>query len=175
MDELGGNSETVCFWSISIRYRNWELRTGSIKELAAIFAAFDRPIYQQLVPRHIHELLLMPSHILHHLQRGSFSVRLSKSEWHGVAIDECHEMCINKDAKLAVVHPSKHRMEFLSNYMHFRSACVECVKRQIFPEREVNKQDFSHPVVNMDRKREENILRMVQVIKSKGMISLTGL
>ena len=100
---------------------------------------------------------------------------LSKSEWHGVAIDECHEMCINKDAKLAVVHPSKHRMEFLSNYMHFRSACVECVKRQIFPEREVNKQDFSHPVVNMDRKREENILRMVQVIKSKGMISLTGL
>ena len=48
---------------LSIRYRNWELRTGSIKELAAIFAAFDRPIYQQLVPHHIHELLLMPSHI----------------------------------------------------------------------------------------------------------------
>lgn len=126
MDALVIKSKTVRFWSrflhvdclayiglfLSIHYRNWELRTGSIKELAAIFAAFDRPIYQQLVPRHIHELLLMPSHIPHHLQRGSFSVRLSGSEWHGIAIDECHEMCINKDAKLAVAHPSKHRMEF---------------------------------------------------------------
>ena len=189
IDALVIKSEIVRFWSrflhvdclayiglfLSIRYRNWELRTGSINELAAIFAAFDRPIYQKLVPRHIHELLLMPSYILHHLQRGSFSARLSGSEWHGIAIDECHEMCINKDAKLAVVHPSKHRMEFLSNYLHFRSACVECVKRQIFPEREVNKQEFSHSVMGMDRKREENILRMVQVINSKEMLSLTGL
>ena len=62
-------------------------------------------------------------------QRGSFSVRLSES---GVAsIDECQEMRINKEAKLAVVHPS--RMEFLSNYMCFHSACVESLKKQIFP------------------------------------------
>ena len=71
---------------ISLRYRKW------VKKLGAIFAAFDRPIYQELIPRHIKDLLTIPEHILHHLQRGSFSVRLSTTEWHGVAIDECHEM-----------------------------------------------------------------------------------
>jgi hypothetical protein len=70
----------------------------------------------------------MPSGVLHHLQKGSFSVRLSPTEWHGVALDRCHEMRINKDAKLAVIHPSKHKMEFLSNYMCFRSSYVENFK-----------------------------------------------
>ena len=189
MDTLCRESDTVRFWYrfvstdclayiglfLSIRYRNWELRTGSIKELAAIFAAFDRPTYQQLIPRHIHELLLMPPHILHHLQSGSFSVRLSESEWHGVAIDECHEMRINKDAKMAVVHPSKHRMEFLSNYMCFRSACVESLKKQIFPETVMNRQPFSHTLTSTDKKREVNVERMVQAIESKDITSLTGL
>ena len=87
----------------SLRYRNWDLRTGSLKLLAAVFAGFDRPIYQELIPRHIKDLLTMPSSVLHHLRKGGFSVRLSASEWHGVGLDECHEMKINKDAK----HPSK--------------------------------------------------------------------
>lgn len=77
----------------------------------------------------------MPPTVLHHLHKGSFSVRPSPTEWHGVGIDECHEMKINKDDKLAVVHPSKQRMEFLSNYMSFRAACIDNLKKQIFPER----------------------------------------
>ena len=36
--------------------------------------------------------------VLHHLKKGSFSVRLTPTEWHAVALDECHEMRINKDA-----------------------------------------------------------------------------
>ena len=58
MESLAQQHETVRFWYqfvsvdcfayialfISIRYRNWELRTGSLKLLAAIFSAFDRPI-----------------------------------------------------------------------------------------------------------------------------------
>ena len=100
-----------CFAYISLfiatRYRNWELRVGSIKQLAAIFSAYDRPLYQKLVPKHIHDILSLPEFILHHLRKGIFSVRLSSTQWHAVAVDECHEMCINKDTKMAVVRPSK--------------------------------------------------------------------
>lgn len=121
---------------IALRYHNWDLRMGSLKMLVPVFSAFDRPIYQELIPRHLHDVLTMPSNVLHHLQKGSFSVRFSPSEWKGTAVDEAHEMKINKDAKLAVVHPSKQRMSFLSNYLSFRAKCVENITEQIFPERE---------------------------------------
>ena len=46
-------------------------------------------------------------------------MRLSSTDWHGVALDECHEM-VNKDAKLAVVHSTPDKMQFTSNYLPFR-------------------------------------------------------
>ena len=42
-----------------------------------------------------------------------------------MALDECHKMCINKNCKIAVIWPSKDRMELLSNYLPFRSACLK--------------------------------------------------
>lgn len=157
MKDLSQKYETVRFWYqyvstdcfayiglfLSLRYRNWELRNGSLKLMAAVFSAFDRPIYQEIIPQHLKDLLTMPSCVLHHLRKGSFSVRLSPSEWHGVALDECHEMCINKDAKMAVIHPSTHKMNFLSNYLAFRSSCVHNLKRHLFPERD-SQQDRLH-------------------------------
>ena len=84
-------------------------------------------------------------------------------------------MKINKNAKLAVVHPSKHKMEFLSNYIMFRSACVENLKKQIFPEREVSTQAFSHCQTSTDKKRDANIWNMLEAINSKDMLELNGL
>ena len=168
MENLSKQRDTVRFWYqfiavdcfayyalfLALRYRNWELRMGSIKVLAATFSAFDRPIYQELIPHHLKDILTMPPNVLHHLRKGGFSVRLSPTEWHGVALDECHEMKINKDAKLAVVHPSKHKMEFLSNYMSFRAACVDNLAKQIFPERGQHTNMFSHIPTSKDRKRD---------------------
>ena len=92
--------------------------------LAPVFSAFDRPIYQSLIPRHIFDVLSLPDCVRKHLQQGCFSVRFSSSEWHGVALDECHEMKINKDAKMAVTRPSVHKMEHISNHLQFQAACV---------------------------------------------------
>ena len=71
--------------------------------------------------------------VLIHLQNGGFSARLTATKWHGVAIEECHEMQINKDAKLAVVRPSQQRTEYLSDYLPYRSACIKNLKQQLFP------------------------------------------
>ena len=91
MDRLSQKQDTIRFWYqfvstdilaylglfVGLRYRNWDLRTGSIKQLAAIFSAFDRPVYQRLIPTHIHDLLTLPKPLLEHLQQGCFSVRLT--------------------------------------------------------------------------------------------------
>ena len=79
--------------------------------MAAVFSAFDRPIYQRLVPQHLADLLYFPAPILQHLQKGAISVRLTKSKGLAVGLDEAHEMKINKDAKFSVVRPSKELME----------------------------------------------------------------
>ena len=189
MENLAQQHDTVKFWYqfitadcfsyialfIALRYRNWELRVGSLKLLAATFSAFDRPIYQELIPRHLKDVLTMPPNILHHLRKGSFSVRLSPTEFHGVALDECHEMKINKDAKLAVIHPSKHKMEFLSNYLSFRAACVDNLKKQVLPECARRACTFSHSPTSRDVKRDINIQYMLDAILSENMLSVSGL
>ena len=66
IDDLASQQDMIKFWHqfvfvdcfayialfTGIRYRNWELRVGSIKQLAAVFSAYDRPTYQKLVPQH---------------------------------------------------------------------------------------------------------------------------
>ncbi len=123
MSDKAKEQDTIRFWLqfvtvdifsyialyTGIRTRNWQLRTGSLKLMASVFSAFDRPIYQRLIPQHLKDLAQMPPRVLQHLQDGGFSVRLTSTEWHAVALDECHEMKVNKDAKLAVVRPSERR------------------------------------------------------------------
>ena len=96
----------------------------------------------------------MPPGILHHLKNGSFSVRLSPMEWDAVALDG-------------------HKMEFMSNYLPFRSSCVENLKKQIFPEREIhaNRVGFSHTPTNKEKRRDANIRSMLDAVLSKEMKS----
>ena len=63
--------------------------------MAAIFAAFDCPTYQQLIPRHLYDLATLPQFLLAHLEQGAFIVRLLPSDSKAVTLDDCHEMCIN--------------------------------------------------------------------------------
>ena len=100
MGELSHKQDTIHFWYqfvtvdimayfglfIAIRYRNWDLRNSSIKPLAPVFSAFDRPIYQSLIPRHIFDVLSLPDCVRKHLQQGCVSVRLSGTEWHFMSV-----------------------------------------------------------------------------------------
>ena len=109
---------------------------AALKKQTPIFTAFDRNIYQRLIPQHLADVLSLPEPVLRHLQNGSFSVRFNSTEWHAVALDECHEMKINRDAKLAIVRPSKERMTFLSQYMGFQANCVRNLTSQLFQKKQ---------------------------------------
>ena len=52
----------LCLY-FSMRGGLWNLRFGGIKTLAPLFAAFDRPHYQRLIPNHLHDLLHLPTEI----------------------------------------------------------------------------------------------------------------
>lgn len=114
-------------------------------------------------------MISLPKTLLDHLQRGCFSVRLTPTEWQGIALDECHEMMINKDAKRAVVCPGLHKMEHLSNHLSFRAACINNLSEQLFPERKERTITFSHRPTSKDKKAETNIQRMLDAVSCHGM------
>ena len=121
METLSQSQDTIRFWFQfvtvnilayfglfnAIRYRNWHLHNGSIKLLAAVFSAFDRPIYQTLIPCHIFDILSLPESVLQHLQR----------KWP------------------SFVPCSGHKMEHLLNHLSFRASCMNNFRQQLFPER----------------------------------------
>ena len=156
--DLSEKQDTIKFWYnftrydcfayislyIGIRYQNWQLRTGSLKTMAAVFEALDRPIYQRLVPQHLKDLAKLPDCLLRHLMKGGFSVRLTPSQSHDVALDECHEMKINKDAKLAVIRPNEFKMVHTSHYLQFRADSINNFRREIFQRNIKNSKIFTY-------------------------------
>ena len=171
LDGLAIKQDTVKFWYdflfkdcspyialfVSLRYRNWDLRTGSLKELVAV----------SLIPNHLNDLALFPDYLTEHFKQGIFSIRLSQKEWCGVALDECHEMKINKDAKLAVIRPAPERMTSIANYLPFRAQSVNNLLAQILPQ--TKKNTTCYTVTTRDRATTEHVKTMLTVINCKGM------
>ena len=83
-------------------------------------------------------------------------------------------MKINKDAKLAVVRPSAHKMEHLSNHLPFRAACINNLTEQLFPEKKDHTTKFSHRPTSKDKEAETNIQRMLDAIAAHGMFHSEG-
>ena len=64
---------------ISIRGGMWNLRLYGVKQVAPLFAAFDRPHYQKLIPCHLHEVLSMPSEVISKFENGAFVCPLEQA------------------------------------------------------------------------------------------------
>lgn len=181
MNDLCKSQKTCQFWHdyltmnsliymalfIAIRNADWMLRMAAIKSMAAVFCAFDRPIYQNLIPRHLADLLCFPMPVIQHLKKGAFTVHLTEGSGHAVGLDEAHEMKINKDAKFAAVRPSPEMMEKISNFMPFRTKCLNNLKHHLGMEKQPVK---SLPMAtSQDRTANANIQVMIDLMEESHM------
>lgn len=90
---------------LSIQSGDWDLRVASIESMAAVFTAFDHLTYQKVISQHLEDIATMPAPIIAMFRQGAFVVNVTGRPWHSVAIDESHEMLINKDCKTSIIHP----------------------------------------------------------------------
>lgn len=103
---------------IAIRTSDWELRMSSLKRVVPLFCAYDRPCYQRLIPNHIACVHNYPAEIIDSFKKGGFTVKVKGGIGHAVAIDEAHEMLINRDMKMAVARPTTPYLKKTTHFFH---------------------------------------------------------
>ena len=55
------------------------------------------------------------------------------TKMHAVALDEAHEMLVNKDIKTSVVRPSREYLNRVMYYYPIRAKCCKQLKEQVSP------------------------------------------
>ena len=119
---------------LALRSGNWNLRVACMKMMAPIFCAYDHMTNKRLICSHIADLLTLQQPIQSSFSEGGFVVSCKGRPWHSVAVDETHEMCINKSCKTSIVHPIQDYIHRIANYIPYRNKCLENLKNQLFPE-----------------------------------------
>ena len=118
---------------LAIRGGLWDLRMASLKEMCPLFTAFDRLNYLKILPNHFGEVLTMPEHIRHCFQQGGFVCNIKGNKFCAVALDEAHEMLVNKDIKTTVVRPSQEYLNRIMYYYPIRAKACKVLNDQLFP------------------------------------------
>ena len=154
----------------AIRSGNWNLRLASIKTMAPVFSAFDRPTYRKVIPQHLADCILLPADIRHCFELGGFSASITGRPWHLVALDELHEMLINKDCKDAVIHPTKEFISRQSLYFPFRSAVLHNIKEQVQLSSESDYNSSEAATTNRNLKASENAEAMKKCISANNVL-----
>lgn len=161
---------------LAIRSGDWDLRLASVKAMAPVFTAFDHQTYQKLISMHLDDLLSMPPEIRAMFKQGAFVVSICGRPWHSVAIDECHEMMINKDCKMSIVRPLPDSISRIVNYMAYRSRTMENLRQQVLHQEEDKKKSaIISPFSSKpnDAKCELNICEQMKRIEKSGIFEIT--
>ena len=159
---------------LAIRSGNWELRNASIKQMTPLFTSYDHFTYRKLIAQHLADMITFPEAVLSELEQGSFVVSILGREWHSVAMDEAHEMLINKACKTSIVHPNGDYIARIAKYLPYRAKCLENLKRQLsFGDELVSPIHDLYTVKPCDKKSEANIQLQTNVVKAKKLFEIT--
>ena len=156
---------------LAVRCHKWKLRVSSLKQMAPLFSAYDRIHYQRLIPHHLADLKTFPSKILDCFEAGAFSVSLTGVKGHSTALDEAHEMCINKDMKAAVARPTKAYLQKTSLFLRYRIAAHKHLLEQVYlPSDHTDETD--QPLLTTNKKMNENFSSMLKTIQQFNLLPL---
>lgn len=184
LKEMADSDDTWKFWIqfvfhdalgyvglfLAVRSGNWHLRTACMKLMAPVFTVFDHSTYETQISQHLADLLCMPPTILTMFEQGAFVVSICATEWHSVAIDEAHEMLINKECKTSIVRPSRDYINRIAHYIPYRTKALQNLKQQLFPE-QVREETIQSPFSskNSDYKFIQNVQVQMNLIDSHNL------
>ena len=131
--------------------------------------------YQKLLSQHLADIPTMPAPIIAMFKQGAFVVSVSGRPWHSVAVDESHEMLINKDCKSSIVKPLPEYINRIARYMPYRSKSVKNLQDQLFPLKKTNSNSITTALSFKpnDAKSEHNIHLMMSLIERNNMLSIS--
>ena len=109
---------------------------------------------------------MYPSEVLDFLKADGFTVQIRGDEWKAVALDESHEMCINKDLKVGITYPSESYLQKTSLFLITRIEAQTNFVQDLFLERNDNVTEISTLVDNSESSKgvEDNVMAMMKVI-----------
>ena len=81
---------------------------------------------------------------------------ISGKAWHSVAIDEAHEMLINKDLKTSIVHPNKDFISKQAIYFPIRAKAMKTLRKELDIELEPQ-ETKTNPKQSLYSKMNDNI------------------
>uniref|UniRef100_A0A1X7UL74 Uncharacterized protein n=2 Tax=Amphimedon queenslandica TaxID=400682 RepID=A0A1X7UL74_AMPQE len=152
---------------IAIRHRNWHLRIAAIKLMAPLFAAFDRTCYERLIPAHLADIQTYPKNVLECFENGGFAVSINGNGGRSVALDEAHEMCVNKDLKMAIARPTQAYLQKMSIYLRYRVTQHKNLINELFSkDNEQIPQPTLYEQESLIWKDEANIKSMTELIEN---------
>ncbi|SMN12414.1 hypothetical protein SPBRAN_864 [uncultured Candidatus Thioglobus sp.] len=161
----------VCLF-IAIRTSNWDLRVSSLKNMIPLFSAYDRPCYQKLIPDHIADIECYDQQILTCFREGGFTVKIKGGMGHAVALDEAHEMCVNRDLKMAVARPTEAYLRKTNFFLSYRIKAQTQLTSQLFPDAaEQAQQSNLFDTTSHTKHWDENIVNMRSVISQHKMFT----
>lgn len=157
---------------LGIRSSNWNLRMSGLKMMAPLFAAYDRPCYSKIIPHHFAEYQLFPQHVRECFESGGFTVSIHGHSGQSIALDEAHEMLINKDMKAAIVRTSSAYLQKTVHYLRYRIEAYHNLLQQLYPS-ESSSTDDKTSVFDMSsvaRVYKSNITAMREIIVDKSLL-----
>ena len=120
----------VKFW-LSLRCSNWDVRVGCVKEMAALFHAFNRPNYSELTLLHLADLWQLPEPVASHFKDGAFTASVKGVPTHDQGLDEAHETIVNRKTKEAIKRADPSYIEENAHYLPYRAVITDNLKRQV--------------------------------------------
>ena len=143
LEILGAVCFSRCLY-LAVRSGDWYLRTAALKEMAPLITCYDHFTYRKLIAQHVADILCYPAEVLCAFKQGAFVVSIMGHERHCVGVDdEAHEMLINRACKTSIVHPSKGYITRISNYLLYRTRCIQNIKKELQLENNAQKSEKS--------------------------------